>query len=127
MDTNSGSRNCLYCAKELKGRKDKKFCNDGCRNTFHNDLNSPTNEIVNPVFNILKKNRSIVYDFLEKNNLLVSKEELLKAGLDFRYQTQFMCFDDRYVFFYFDVGIQESGNDIYLLSYRKEFTNVSFG
>jgi hypothetical protein len=99
METTHSSRKCLYCAKELKGRKDKKFCNDGCRNTFHNDLNSPISERVNPIINILKKNRAIVLELLEKGKDKATREQLLKAGLDFTYSTEhFFAFDTHYYF-----------------------------
>ncbi len=126
MDKPTQTRNCLYCGKEVKGRKDKKFCNDGCRNTFHNDLNSPTNEIVNPIFNILKKNRAIILDLLTKNDPFVTKEQLLQAGFNFQYSTEYSFIDGQYYFFYFDVGIDDSFESVYRLFYRKEFTGASF-
>jgi len=126
MNTPAKPRNCLYCSKEVKGRKDKKFCNDGCRNSFHNDLNSPTNEIVNPVFNILKKNRSVILDFLMKNNLLVTREELLQAGFIFKYQTEFRSFNDQDYIFYFDVGIEDDRKGVCRLFYAKEFDKPPF-
>ena len=27
---------CLSCSKPVKGRTDKKFCDDYCRNSYHN-------------------------------------------------------------------------------------------
>lgn len=99
MDITSGNRNCLFCAKELKGRKDKKFCNDGCRNSFHNDLNSPVTEIVNPIINILKKNRAIVLQLLEKGEKKATRETLLKAGLDFVYSTENYVLTEYHWFF----------------------------
>jgi hypothetical protein len=121
MDNNNGIRNCLYCAKELKGRKDKKFCNDGCRNTFHNDLNSPINEMVNPIINILKENRAIVLGLLEKAKYNATREQLLKAGLNFKYSTEhFFNFDSHY-YFYFDVGIKQLTESDYMLWYRKQY------
>lgn len=121
MDNNISMSNCLYCGKQVKGRKDKKFCNDGCRNSFHNELNSPINEMVNPIINILKKNRAIVMAFLEKAKDEASREQLLKAGLDFKYSTEhFYSFDTHY-FFYFDVGIKQLSETNYMLWYRKQY------
>lgn len=126
MDTTAQLRSCLYCSKELKGRKDKKFCNDGCRNTFHNELNSPTNDIVNPIFNILKKNRAIILDLLSKNNPFATREELLQAGFNFAYTTEHTLINNQYYFFYFDVGIDDSFEAVYHLVYRKEFLKLPF-
>ena len=32
-------RKCLECGTVLKGRSDKKFCSDYCRNTYNNKVN----------------------------------------------------------------------------------------
>jgi predicted nucleic acid-binding Zn ribbon protein len=29
---------CIFCGKVTKGRPDKKFCSDNCRNTYHNRI-----------------------------------------------------------------------------------------
>ncbi len=121
MDTTNSTRTCLYCAKELKGRKDKKFCNEGCRNTFHNELNSPVNEIVNPIINILKRNRSILLGFLEKDMQYLDREQLLKAGYDFQYYTERMYSGSDHLFFCFDVGIHQLTKNQYHFYYRMEF------
>ena len=34
---------CPECGDKLKGRADKKFCSDACRNAYNNKLNSDAN------------------------------------------------------------------------------------
>lgn len=56
----STEKTCLACDKPLKGRLDKKFCDDYCRNNYNNRLNSDQSNYVRNVNNILRKNRRIL-------------------------------------------------------------------
>ena len=60
----AADKNCLECNKTLKGRVDKKFCSDLCRNSYNNKLNSDTNSYVRNINNILRKNRRILEETL---------------------------------------------------------------
>lgn len=121
MNSTDQVKQCLYCNKPLKGRTDKKFCDDACRNAFHNNLNSPKREVINPIVNILKKNRAILLDFLSKGQTnQISREEMLKAGYDFQYYTEYMRAAEYDLFFCFDVGIK-AGKHYYDFHYRIEF------
>lgn len=51
---------CLYCAKKISGRVDKKFCNNNCRSTYHNDLFSNKINYVRQINYLLQKNRKIL-------------------------------------------------------------------
>jgi len=53
-------RRCLDCQEPLKGRADKKFCNDLCRNNYNNRLKSESNNLVRRINGILRKNRNIL-------------------------------------------------------------------
>jgi predicted nucleic acid-binding Zn ribbon protein len=44
-------RLCLTCNKPLKGRTDKKFCDDYCRNNYNNQLKSNTINLVRNINN----------------------------------------------------------------------------
>lgn len=81
-------KNCLECQKPLLGRTDKKFCDDGCRNTFNNRRNSETNTMVRSVNSLLKKNRSILQQLLpESGKMSVSEKTLKILGFNFDYFT----------------------------------------
>ena len=51
---------CLDCHKPVKGRTDKKFCDDYCRNNYNNALKSNTINLVRNINNALGKNRRIL-------------------------------------------------------------------
>jgi hypothetical protein len=83
-------KNCQACNKIIKGRIDKKFCNDYCRNAYNNQLKSSTNNLVRNVNHFLAKNRRILEScFLNNETIIkIKKEEMLSKGFYFKYQTQ---------------------------------------
>jgi hypothetical protein len=102
-------RLCLDCNKPVKGRTDKKFCNDYCRNHYNNKLKATTHNLVRNINNALGKNRRILEDLLGENDeiIRVSKESMIQHGFQFRYYTHtyknkkgtiyFFCYDYGYL------------------------------
>ena len=82
-------RNCHCCGQPLHGRTDKKFCDDGCRNTHNNQQNSTQNKGIRKINTILKRNRSILLAKLPegKKQVKVSKDYLIFSGFAFGYMT----------------------------------------
>lgn len=82
-------RNCHCCGQVLYGRSDKKFCDDGCRNTFNNQQNSIQNKEMRSINMVLKRNRAILIAKLPegKKQVKVPKEQLLVMGFNLRYMT----------------------------------------
>jgi len=83
------SKTCLECNKTLKGRADKKFCDDLCRNSYNNKLNSDTSAYVRNINNILRRNRRILEEMLPAAEEMtkVTKSRLLEKGFQFKYLT----------------------------------------
>lgn len=82
-------RLCVFCSKPIKGRADKRFCNEYCRNNYNNQLNSNENNLVRNINNILRKNRRILKSFIpEKEEIYkISREKLILEGFNFTYFT----------------------------------------
>jgi predicted nucleic acid-binding Zn ribbon protein len=103
------NKNCISCSKPIKGRTDKKFCNDYCRNAYNNKNRAIDNESIRYVNRILNKNRNILQEHLGENRAIVKvkKETLLEEGFVFRYFTHlqknkrgtqyFLCYDYGYL------------------------------
>lgn len=85
----SSEKRCLECGKTLKGRTDKKFCDDLCRNSFNNKLNSDSNSYVRTINNILRKNRRLLDEAMLGNEEMVKlpRLKLLEKGFQFKYFT----------------------------------------
>jgi hypothetical protein len=79
---------CLYCQDILKGRSDKKFCNEACRNAHNNDQKAKERTSIKRVDLSLKKNRRILSEMIGTNKtVVVDKLILLRSGFDTKYHT----------------------------------------
>ena len=75
---------CLECRADFRGRTDKKFCSDSCRNAYHNRLNRDCNNLVRTVNNRLRKNYRILrYMASERPCRPVHRASLADRGFDF--------------------------------------------
>lgn len=86
------SGECLYCKQPIdsfKGRKDRKYCDDRCRSSFHNQQREELNAVTGRVNNILLHNMKLLKTLLaDKTTVSVSKEVLMRKGFSFDYHTQ---------------------------------------
>lgn len=80
-------RTCPECGEVIKGRIDKKFCSDMCRNAFNNKQNSDTNNYVRNINNSLRKNRRILEESLQGEKTTISKQKLVDKGFNFSFYT----------------------------------------
>ena len=78
MTSSSDTKKCLACSKPLKGRIDKKFCDDYCRNSYNNQQKAKGSHssYVRNINNALLKNRKIL------ETILLVTEETAKANKD---------------------------------------------
>jgi predicted nucleic acid-binding Zn ribbon protein len=116
-------KNCLACNKPVKGRADKKFCDDYCRNAYNNQLKTSSDKLVININNALKKNRRILESALPANEEMAksTKEKLLSRGFQFKYITHtYTNKKGNTYFFCYDYGYLPLENDWYLLVRRKE-------
>ncbi len=98
---------CGFCGKELKGRSDKKFCNDSCRNAFNHKNRENNNDLFLPIISILKKNRAVLAEARKDKKtkmLSIPKERLLELGFNFHYCTEHIRYEEYDHYFCFDLG-----------------------
>lgn len=93
---------CFYCKKKIKGgRSDKRFCDDACRNSYHNKANGVSNNIIRKIKNALAKNRLIIKTLLAEDKDRANHKTLLELGYNFKYHTHIenkvkCCYDYGY-------------------------------
>ena len=114
-------KECLECEEPIKGRVDKKFCSDLCRNAYNNKLNSNITNYVRNVNNILRKNRRILEELIPEETAKTTKTKLLQKGFSFQYYTNIYT-TKKGVSYYFcyEYGYLPIENDFYFLVKRKE-------
>ena len=80
-------KECLFCGALLSGRKDKKYCDDNCRNNHYYNVNRDSNLSVKSVNATLLRNRFLLKSLCNKSKVMVKKQELEEMGFDFDYIT----------------------------------------
>ncbi len=112
---------CLECQNPIKGRSDKRFCDDACRNAYNNRLNSNENNRIRNINNALRKNRRILRQVLADEKMIkVNSDYLKKKGFDFEYHTHHLHTSkgQTYLFIY-EYGYLPLDGDQYLIVKNK--------
>ena len=109
-------RTCLDCGETIKGRSDKKFCSDMCRNNFNNRLNRDEMNFIRNVQNILRRNRRILAELNPGKPVKLHRDELIARGFNFTFHTHsFTVRDGTTHYFCFDQGYYACGKDYFTL------------
>lgn len=109
---------CLHCGKPIQGRMDKKFCDDYCRNTFNNQQNSNSTNLIRNINYALKRNRNILFALIPEGEELakVPREKLVQGGFNFRYFTHIYQNKKGNIYHYcYDFGYLELEGDWFLV------------
>ena len=119
----SMKKTCPECGEEIKGRSDKKFCSDPCRNSFNNKLNSDTTNLIRNVNNILRKNRRVLEELTSTQKAKASKTKLMQKGFNFQYYTNaYTTKKGSTYYFCYEYGYLPLDNDFCFLLKRKEYS-----
>jgi hypothetical protein len=112
---------CPECGEVIKGRIDKKFCSDLCRNSFNNKLNSDTNNYVRNINNSLRKNRRILSELLKGDTITLPKQKLIDKGFNFKFYTnQTITKTNKVYFFCYEFGYLYLENNLVLIVKREK-------
>lgn len=121
-------RSCLQCGEPIRGRTDKRFCSDACRNIYHYHANAAPINYVRNVMNALKRNRRILAELNTgpEGKTKVHREKLLERGFNFMYHTNtHRTKSGNYYVFCFEQGYSEISENWYLLVRRDEYLERS--
>lgn len=115
---------CPICGQTVRGRADKKFCSDYCRNSFHNKLNSDTINYMRNVNNLLRRNRRILMKLNPKGKSTVSKFKLINNGFNFEFFTnEYKTKTGKTYRFCYDQGYVMLEPDLYAIVKKGEYIN----
>jgi predicted nucleic acid-binding Zn ribbon protein len=76
-------KKCPECGSKIIGREDKKFCSDGCRNSFNNRNNKDAVNLIRNTNNALRKNWRILEQLNPEQKTKTTKQKLKDLGFDF--------------------------------------------
>ncbi len=109
-------KNCLSCGEKIIGRSDKKFCSDGCRNSYNNELNKDATNLVRNTNNALRKNYRILLKLNFKGKTKTTKTKLLALGFRFDlFTSTYITKEGKTYFFVYDQGYLPLDNEFYVL------------
>ncbi len=109
-------RKCLECGEKLMGRIDKKFCSDHCRNTYNNNINKDSKNLIRNINNRLRKNYRILQELNPDGKAKTTRNKLLQRGFDFNYiTTVYTTKAGKIYYFVYDLGYLPLDNDYYAL------------
>jgi hypothetical protein len=116
---------CLECGEPIKGRADKKFCDDQCRSNYNNKINSDITSEMRTVNNILRKNRKILEAVVHDDGKgKISKQKLTDKGFNFKYFTQTHITQKGSIYkLCYDFGYLPVENDFYVVIKWGTFSN----
>ena len=115
-------KKCLNCKEEIKGRVDKKFCSDYCRNQYNNKQNSDISKYMRNVNNILRKNRRILDGLNPEGKSKVHRNKFNEKGFNFHFFTDiYKTKTGKIYFFCYDQGYLELENDFFMIVRKKDY------
>ena len=114
-------RTCPECGEVIKGRSDKKFCSDYCRNAVNNKLNKDSNNNIRNINNRLRKNHRVLASFrLTNGKTKTTKGKLQDKGFDFEHITNLYTTQKGTVYYFvYDLGYLPLDNDFYMIVKRE--------
>lgn len=110
------NKTCLECSDKIVGREDKKFCSDGCRNSYNNKINKDSTNFMRNVNNKLRKNYRILSALNVDGKSKTTRAKLLSKGFDFEFFTNILnTKTGNTYYFLYDQGYLALENDYFML------------
>lgn len=110
---------CQECGESFRGRIDKKFCSDYCRNTFNNKVNKESKNMIRNVNYRLRRNYKTLTELNKSGKTKVTRVKMISSNFDFNVFTSIYTTKTGNTYYYvYDQGYLELENDYYLLIKR---------
>lgn len=110
------NKKCLECGDVVKGRIDKKFCSDYCRNAYNNKVNKDSKNLIRNINNRLRKNYKILSELNTTGKTKVTRTKLYDKGFDFNFFTSIYKTKTGNTYFYiYDQGYLALEEELFLL------------
>ncbi|MDQ3050950.1 MAG: hypothetical protein M3Q95_08710 [Bacteroidota bacterium] len=98
---------CVSCGERVTGRADKKYCNEACKNEFHNRKSNRQSPAEKARMTAARKNRSILSKIEASGLTQIGKTELELCGFNFEALTGLkMLGKGKFLLYCFDYQLQ---------------------
>ncbi|MCB9227973.1 MAG: hypothetical protein R2836_07995 [Chitinophagales bacterium] len=109
---------CKICKKEIKGRSDKLFCSNACKNYYHTNLRKVTKGVAFEIDKILHRNRSILLEIIGKHKTQIKTQRMVldKKKFSYKYHTHINVNSQGKTFYWlYDLAWMAFSNDEILI------------
>ncbi|MSP65987.1 MAG: hypothetical protein EXR22_04565 [Flavobacteriaceae bacterium] len=115
----TGHKFCLNCGLPVFGRADKKYCDDYCRNDFHNSQAVTNSKLTRSSHKKLRRNYEILNGVIDAGVCEIAKDELLVYGFNTKAMTELDLREDGTMLYgIYDIQYFEKANRM-IEVYRK--------
>lgn len=81
-------KSCAHCQKPIRGRSDKRFCDDACRANHNNEQRAREPAETRRINQLLRRNRNILAQLLSNRMACqLPEDDLAELGFCFKYVT----------------------------------------
>ena len=121
--TPSPEKQCQYCTRPLKGRTDKRFCNDDCRNNFNRakrrKITDQAPDTIPEILRVIKRNYQILlthFNFESDPGVIIGTtiENLKELGFNDKFCTSVEEENGQLWKFCFDRGWCSIGEEVWV-------------
>ncbi|MGB5981386.1 MAG: hypothetical protein WBG46_04510 [Nonlabens sp.] len=115
----SQAKTCPECGDPVKGRADKRFCSDYCRNVANNKLNKDSTSLMRNINNRLRKNWRILNELNPDSKTKTTRNKLLSMGFDFNFFTSIYTTKKGTIYYFvYNQGYLNTDEDFFLIVKR---------
>lgn len=122
---------CLECNKSIQvGRRDRKFCTQECKSSYHNKNNQIKNR--NRIYHekVIHQNYQIIKSFYKEGKTIIRKTSFDEMGFNFNYFTTIFRSSKNIYFFIYDIGyapiINHGVKKLLIVNYQEYMKKYAF-
>ena len=116
---------CLDCGDKIRGRADKKFCSDQCRNNYNNRLNRDSTNLIRNIHALLRKNRRILATLHDGEKEALHKDALYALGFNFGFFTHLVeSVGGEKTYYCYEYGYSDTDGDFVRIELNKSISEL---
>lgn len=86
---------CGHCGASIRGRIDKKFCDDACRSAYHNQINGEMTKLMRNTHRMLRRNWKILTKHYNRGECVLDFDRVYEEGFNANLVTGYILEESR--------------------------------